>query len=537
MKRPEEKACEEERFRTLLESVPDSLVFVDRDGKIVMVNQQTEKLFGYSREDIIGKDVEILMPERYRAEHKKLISDYFADPRPRILGIGLDLYGITGSGMEFPVDISLSPIKTDEELLVVADIREISERKQAEEKIRRGYHYQSTISSILQISLEPVSLEKQLERILDTILTIPWLTQLSMGSIYLVEDKPRILVMKAQHGLPEAIQKACAKVPFGNCLCGLGASTRKIIFAECVDERHDTKYEDGFSHGHYCVPIVSGEKILGVLNLYLKEGHENNLEEEDLLSSVANTIAGIIEHKRTELEKERLQEQLSQSEKLSALGRVTANVAHDIRNPLTVIGGYVRRLKPSIPDGTKENEYAEVIITEVSRLEKILGKVLTYLRRTSLNKEDHDLNEIAADFLKTYEYICKEQSIEIQKSLADVPKILIDKDQAAEAINNLISNAVESMPDGGVLTIASAKEEFKGKSYLTLKIKDTGEGIPEENLKMIYEPFYSTKVAGHGAGMGLSICKKIIEDHGGFITAESIVGKGSTFILYFPRKG
>ena len=525
---------DEEKFRILLESVPDSLVLVNRDGKIAMVNEQTEKLFGYSREDMLGEEVEMLIPERFRGTHRKVVANFFLDPRPRTLGVGVDLYGLSKDRREFPVDISLSPIETDEGIFVIADTRDISERKQAEEKIMRGYHYQSTISSILQISLQPVSLEKQLERILDIILTIPWIAPLSMCSIFLVEDDPEMLVMKAQRGLPESIRAACAKVPFDDCLCGQGASARKIVFMDCVDKRNKARYEDEIPHGHYSVPILSGETVTGVLNLYVKEGHKRNPEEEELLSSVANTIAGIIAHRRTELEKEKLQEQLIQAETLSALGRVTANVAHDIRNPLTVIGGYVRRLNKTIPDRTKEKEYAEMIITEVDRLEKILRNVLTYSRRTPPDKELHDINETVNEALKIYELICREQSIKIEKSLADLPQIMINNDHAIEVIDNLAANAVEAMPDGGTLRIATGKEVIKNKAYLKIEVTDTGGGIPEENLKLIFEPFYSTRVAGHGVGLGLSICKKIMEDHGGFMKANSIVGKGSTFIIYFP---
>lgn len=524
----------EQRFRMLLESVPDALIFAFHDGTIIMVNREAEELFGYSRAEMLGREVQMLMPERFRNRHRNFVAEYFRNPRHRSMGAGVDLYGLTKDGTEFPVDISLSPVESDEGLFVIADIRDISERKQAEEKIRKVYHYQSTISSILQISLEPVSLEVQLERILDTILSLPWLTQLAMGSIYLIEDDPDVLVMKAQRGLPDTIRSACAAVPVGHCLCGLGASTRKIVFADCNDERHKEKYEGEFLHGHYCAPVISGENVLGVLNLYVKDGHTRNTEEEKLIFSITNTIAGVIERKRIELEKEKLQEQLIQSEKMSALGRVTANVAHDIRNPLTVIGGFIRRLNKIIPPGSKEKEYASIITSEVTRLEKILKNVLTYSRHTALDKERHDVNDIVYDFIKTYEIICKEHSITIKTSLADLPQIMVDIDRASEAINNVLANAIEAMSDGGVLTVATRQEDVQGKTYLAVMITDTGEGISEDTLENIFEPFYSSKVAGHGAGLGLSICKKIMEDHGGFVTVESAVGKGSTFGLYFP---
>ena len=405
----------------------------------------------------------------------------------------------------------------------------------SQEIIKRNYHFQSTISSILQLSLEPVSLNEQLERILDVILSIPFLSVKSMGSIYLVEDEPDVLVMKTQRGMPKPMQDVCAKVTFGECLCGLAVSDRKVVFAECTDKNHVKNHEDIMpDYGHYCVPIISVENVLGVMNLYLEEGHKRDPEEEGLLSSVANTLAGVIERKQAEQEKQKLKEQLVQAEKLSALGRLTANVAHEIRNPLTSIGGYARRLDKRISEGTKEKECAEIIITEVSRLERILKNVLTYSREDHLSLDYYDICEIIDESIKTYEIICKESSITIVKSIADVQKILIDKDKVIEVMNNIISNAIDSMLNGGTLTIDSRNEMLHGKPYLLVKINDTGKGIPDDKAKMVFEPFFTTKLLEHGTGLGLAICKKIMEDHGGFIRFESRVGTGSSFSLYFP---
>jgi len=407
----------------------------------------------------------------------------------------------------------------------------------SQEIINRNYHFQRMISTILRLSLEPVSLDEQLERILDAILAIPFLSAKSMGSIYLVEDEPDVLVMKAQRGLPEPMQNLCAKVPFGDCLCGLSVSARKVVFAECTDKLHEKNHKGIMpAYGHYCVPIISGEHILGAMNLYLEEGHKRDPEEEGLLSSAANTLAGIIERKQAEKEQQKLREQLVQAEKFSALGRLTANVAHEIRNPLTSIGGYARRLDKRILQDIKEKEYVEIIIANVSRLERILKNVLTYSREDRLNLKYSDISSLIDESVKTYEIICKERSIDIEKSIDDVQEILMDRDKVIEVINNLISNAIDSMKNGGTLTITAEKRVVYENLYLLVKITDTGEGIPEEKAKMIFEPFFTTKLLEQGTGLGLAICKKIMEDHGGFIRFESRAGKGSVFSLYFPYK-
>jgi signal transduction histidine kinase len=404
----------------------------------------------------------------------------------------------------------------------------------SQEIIRRDFHFQSTVSSILQSSLEPISLDEQMERIMDAILSLPFLSSQSRGCIYLVEDDPRILVMKAHRGLPESMRAACAKVPFGKCLCGLTASMREVVFADSTDSCHEIEHGDLPPHGHYCVPIVSDMRVLGAMNVYVEKGHKRDVEEERLLSSVANTLAGIIVRLRAEREKEKLQEQLIQAEKLSALGRLTANVAHEIRHPLTSIGGFARRLDKKILSGTKEKEYTDIITTQVRNLENILRNVLTYSRETHLILEDHDVNEIIDESLNLYKALFEKQSIRVRKSFGDIPKIRVDKLQVKETIDNLISNAIDSMPKGGSLAISTKKENLNERAYAIVTISDTGEGIAKDRLDAIFEPFFTTKVLGHGTGLGLPICKKIMEDHGGLIRFESIVGEGSTASLYFP---
>jgi signal transduction histidine kinase len=227
-------------------------------------------------------------------------------------------------------------------------------------------------------------------------------------------------------------------------------------------------------------------------------------------------------------------EQLVQAEKLSALGRLTANVAHEIRHPLTAIGGFARRLNKKFSADTPEREYAEIIISEVDTLEKILRNVLTYSRETQLVLEGSDPNGLIRESLKIFEDRCREQSIRIHRDLSYVPEIMVDRIRVTEAVNNLIVNSIDAMPDGGTLTVTVKEETRRGMRYLVVQVADTGKGIPADKVQMIFEPFFTTKILGRGTGLGLSICKKIIEDHGGFVRVESQMDKGSAFTLYLP---
>ncbi|UCB52040.1 MAG: GAF domain-containing protein [Candidatus Zixiibacteriota bacterium] len=178
---------------------------------------------------------------------------------------------------------------------------QIAERKRAEEEIQRSYHIQSVLNELLHLSLESISLEEVLERAIDHIVSVSWLATESRGCIFLVEDKPEELVMKAERGLAPQLQTECARVAFGRCLCGRAAKSGQIQFAGNVDERHDIRYRGMGPHGHYCVPIMSSDrKVLGVFTLYLKEDHPRDEKEEEFLNAAAYVLAGIIERRRAE---------------------------------------------------------------------------------------------------------------------------------------------------------------------------------------------------------------------------------------------
>ncbi len=237
--------------------------------------------------------------------------------------------------------------------------------------------------------------------------------------------------------------------------------------------------------------------------------------------------------KKTE-ELRRSQDKLIQAEKLASLGRLTADVAHEIRNPLTAIGGFAHRLSKIVTQ-EKEKEYADVIVCNVNSLEKILRNVLTFSREARYHLEKHNIEEVVHDVLIIYEDLCREQRISIEVKIGEhLPAILIDKEQVRQAFSNLITNAIDAMPNGGTLTVTAGVEEIHAVIFLFLKVSDTGQGIPEEKLPFIFEPFFTTKEIGRGTGLGLSITRKIMEEHSGFVRAGSTMGKGSTFSLYFP---
>jgi signal transduction histidine kinase len=276
------------------------------------------------------------------------------------------------------------------------------------------------------------------------------------------------------------------------------------------------------------------EKYLDKVDLCLDcEVSKMNIDADAARETVMHVSSQLKESRRVA---EKLQETIVEYEKLSALGRLTANVAHEIRNPITVIGGLVERLKKSFHHESKENEYLELISAEAKRLEEILKDVLVFSDKAFFKREMRDINRIIDDTLAPYEARCKKTLIAIDKILKDVPSVYIDDRQVKVAIGNIVSNALDAMPDGGTLTVTTNVEPLSGKNYVAVRITDTGVGISEERIRMIYEPFFTTKREKQVTGLGLPIARKIVEGHGGLIKVDSTVGKGSGFTLFFPYR-
>jgi signal transduction histidine kinase len=232
----------------------------------------------------------------------------------------------------------------------------------------------------------------------------------------------------------------------------------------------------------------------------------------------------------------KIQKKLIAAEKLSALGKLTADIAHEIRNPLTAVGGFARRLNKSLPQETKEKKYAKIIVREVARLEKVLMDTLIYSKPAGLKLMRTDIEKPAANAVKLYADIFSEKKIILkEKYEPNLPRPYIDKHHIQQAVDSLIWNAVDAMPGGGGLTIATGKSRRNQITYITVSVTDTGVGIPADIIDSIFEPFFTTKRLGLGTGLGLPTVSRIMTEHCGFVKANSMQEEqGTTFTLYFP---
>ncbi len=289
------------------------------------------------------------------------------------------------------------------------------------------------------------------------------------------------------------------------------------------------------------VPLWGKGKVIGVIvvdNLY----NQHPITDEDIqiltmFSSQAGlAIENAILYRNLEEVHQRLKETqtfLVHQEKMAALGELSSAIAHEIRNPLVSIGGFARRLYRSIPDDAPEKRYTQTIMTEVSRLEKIISDILEYTRKEPLTFGEVDLLETLEESFSSVSEKLNGGAIELIKEYPEgIPRIMGDQRQLVQVFSNLFNNAYEAMKGKGTLSLRVHPVAKNGSTFIRIEVEDTGNGIDPENLHNIFNPFYSTKEAG--LGLGLPLVYKIIASHRGHIEVDNRPGEGVTFIITFP---
>jgi PAS domain S-box-containing protein len=226
-------------------------------------------------------------------------------------------------------------------------------------------------------------------------------------------------------------------------------------------------------------------------------------------------------------EVKRLQEQMELKERLTALGEMSAGIAHELRNPMAVISGYLNLLSKKIDPASQS--IIRDITSEINGMNRIIGDLLTFARPASLNRVTVNLKELVEGCLSNVlQAKNADNKITTVLSLDDV-EALLDEGLMRQALNNLFQNAMEAMPDGGTLTV-----EAHGGKNLAVSVADTGTGVPPDTIKKIFLPFFTTK--DKGVGLGLALVHKIVLSHGGRIEVESKQGKGTAFTVIIPAR-
>ncbi len=266
-------------------------------------------------------------------------------------------------------------------------------------------------------------------------------------------------------------------------------------------------------------------KLLEIFASHASSAIENSQLYQDLQEKVK-----ALEISRAALEEN--QQLLLRAERLSTVGQMAATVAHEIRNPLVSIGGFARLVKKQIPEDHPMHEDVEIITSEVLRLEKIVSNILQYSRQQQASMQSTDFHGMIYKTLDALRLEIQERHVVVNIDLGpDIPPIQADPAQLMQVFYNLIMNAIHALNEGGTIAV-STRKEFE---YVLIKVRDTGCGIPKENLDKIFTPFFTTKSSG--TGLGLAVVAQIVDAHGGRIEVSSEVGMGTEFRVRLPVKG
>jgi two-component system sensor histidine kinase HydH len=228
-----------------------------------------------------------------------------------------------------------------------------------------------------------------------------------------------------------------------------------------------------------------------------------------------------------------LQEKVKRSEKLAAIGELAAGVAHEIRNPLSSIRGFAQFLRHSLKDKPQEKEYAETMVTEVDRINRVVTDLLTFARPMTVEISPTDITELIEHSIRLVEADALARDVKIQMNISDLTRLPLDANQITQALLNLLLNALQALPPKGNIEIGA--ELDASDSRLHLWVKDDGPGIPNNQLEKIFEPFYTTHQKG--TGLGLAIVHKIAENHNGEIRVNSPpkgMTRGCCFSIIIP---
>jgi len=497
----------ERKYRLLAENVSDVIFTMDLNMRFTYISPSIERQSGYTVEEAMAHRLEnILTPESYELARKVYEEELAAEkcgegPAFRTRTLELQARHKNGSTIWIEVKFNFLRDEAGKPIGILGVSRDITDRKRAEEVVKAE--------------------RDKLQALVDGLAGAGVGIDI-VGSDYVVLFQNRVL----RERFGNLVGKLCyegymgLKQPCGNCPMKAAVSKGGVRGAEA-------KARDGRYYQLLCAPLPN---------------------PDGTVDRAIEIVLDVTERKAAEEERQRLQAQLLQAQKMEAIGRLVGGVAHDFNNLLTPIKGFSELSLRSVSKDDWLYENLKQIHDAAERAGKVVRQLLLFSRRQPMEFVPLDLNKTVEGLMKMLERLIGED-ITINTDLAqDLRPILGDASNIEQVIMNLAVNARDAMPDGGTLTIKTenvtlTKEECRrmpesrpGK-FVRLTVADTGMGMDGYTLRYIFEPFFTTKKEGVGTGLGLSVVYGIVKSHNGWINVHSELGKGSTFEVYFPVAG
>lgn len=498
----------EQRFRELLEAAPDAIIEVDRKGSIVLLNLAAEKSFGYTREELVGEPIEILIPDALRAGHVQHRTRYWEHPVTRPMGVGLELRGRRKDGSFFPAEVSLSPVKAVDGFRVTAIVRDISQRRAAEEKRREAEErFRLMVESIQDYAIFMLDPEGRV---------VSWTAAAQKIKQYVCE---------------EIIGKHCSIFYPPELRATKPAEDLEIAKAVGKDEQETWRVrKDGsafwariVTHAvrNHAGELVGFSKVVRDLT--------EAKQAEDRLREMREQHVRELELRNQEVER---------ANQLKT--EFLASMSHELRTPLHTIIGFSELLAEELegPLNEKQKRFTDHIHTDALHLLELINDILDLSKiesgRLELHRETFDLASALEETLSSIRLQGMAKSIRIETKLSIPGPIFADRLRVKQILLNLLGNALKFTPEGGEVQVKGVLRD----GFLEISVSDTGIGIPKERHGAIFDKFYqvgsTTKGVREGTGLGLAITKALVQEHGGRIYLESEPGKGSRFTFTIP---
>ena len=530
-------------FRTLFAANPDALIVADARGAIVLANPAAAGLLGYTTDELIGLNVDALVPDGIRPRHASFRDAYSHHPRSRPMGTGMELVAKRRDGSEVVVEISLSPLQSHGLPLVVAAIRGIGAYPRVKQDLQRA-RYGEHLAQLGQMAVD----SRDPQVLLDHVPAIAAeALQVEVSMVFLLEPSHQHFRVASGVGYVEgeALGSLVANrpdTPEGFVL----SEAQPVIVDDYRSERRfevpPAYLEAGLASG-LVVPLTDRGKIVGALSVRSREAGRFGGDERRFLETLSNLLA-------TSLQRAQSEEALNHAQRLESVGQLTGGIAHDFNNLLTVIQGSLQVLEelPSMAGDAWGKHLVDAATRATKRGAELTNKLLAFSRRQVLQPNSVDMSLLLtslADMLRR----TVDQRIRIDVEVTPAcPLVLADPGQLESALLNIAINARDAMPEGGTLSFRaepchSLQRQIRNESdapnaddgFVAISITDTGAGMPDEVKERAFEPFFTTKEAGRGTGLGLSTVYGFVKQSKGAIAIDSVLGVGTTLSLYIPR--